>query len=91
MNEFSIIYALAAILGTALSAYLGWPDAEAFNSNKFCKSILRASPAAVIAVIGLPAAVLDWSTFVYIIFSMAGGAGFDVILKRAAEKPPAPT
>lgn len=91
MNEFSLIYALAAILGTALSAYLGWPDAEAFNSNKFCKSILRASPAAVLAVIGLPAAVLDWYTVLYIVFAGVGGAGFDVILKRAAEKPPAPT
>lgn len=84
----SLIYALAALLGTAGAAYLGWPATEPFNARKFFESLLRASPAAVLATLLLPAADLSWNTAIYICFSAIAGPGLDVLLKRGQENLP---
>jgi hypothetical protein len=83
VDDFTLaLIVVDAIIGSLVSAYLGWADSgEPFDAKKFSASILHAIIAAVIFVLGYSFAttVAPWDFLVIFL----GSAGVDVVINRA--------
>ena len=77
--------AVAAFLGAVVVALLGWADSkEPFDGKKFLASALRGLVAAVTFAVGVTAtdSAVSWPFY---LASFLGGAGLDVVGKKAQD------
>ncbi len=82
MNTLYI--ALAALLGGAVAALLGWLESGApFNPRKFGGSVIRSLIAAAIFAAGYQSASIG---IIDLLYAFLGGAGVDVIGNRISGK-----
>ncbi len=80
-----IYIALAALLGSLVTAVLGWLESgETFNGRKFGGSAIRGLIAGVIFTVGYE--ISNGFSVLDLLYAFLGGAGVDVLGNRIAGK-----